>query len=74
MIELLARPFHQSSFDFSDAAYFKEIVTLGESLSKRKELRNSRTARGKADGIYINRTYFGLYNLLHELGATVQIT
>lgn len=74
MIALLARPFHQSFFDFSDAAYFKEIVALGESLSKRKELRSSNTARGKADGIYINRTYFGLYNLLHELGAKIQIT
>jgi hypothetical protein len=36
-----------------------------------KEVRNSRTARGPRDALYINRTYFGLYTLLNELGAKV---
>jgi len=36
-----------------------------------KEFRDSKKARGVKDAIYINRTYFGLYTLLHELGAKV---
>ena len=36
-----------------------------------KEIRDSKKARGIKHALYINRTYFGLYNLLNELGATV---
>jgi hypothetical protein len=37
-----------------------------------KELRQSKKARGVKDALYINRTYFGLYNILHDLKATVK--
>ncbi|MCB0667610.1 MAG: phosphotransferase, partial [Saprospiraceae bacterium] len=71
MIELLGRPFRSDQFDFADEKYFKNIYTLGERISKMKEIRNSKVARGNKHAIYINRTYFGLYNLLHELKAKV---
>lgn len=71
MLELLGRPVHGGRFDFSDRAYFKEIFENGERMSKMKELRHSKVARGPKDGIYISRIYFGLYNLLHELGAEI---
>lgn len=70
-ITLLGRPFFAERFDFSDAAYFTEIFEMGESLRNMKELRKSRP-RGSKHGIYLNRTYFGLYNILHDLGATVE--
>ncbi len=70
-IELLGRPFYQSSFDFSDADYFRKIYELGEKLSRSPVLRNSKQARGSKHGLYLNRTYFGLYNLLHQLGAEI---
>ncbi len=71
-IRLLGRPFFQPSFDFSDKAYFKEIFKMGEGLSKNKMLRKSKRSRGNSHGIYINRTYFGLYNILHMLGANIE--
>ncbi|MCB0488827.1 MAG: AarF/UbiB family protein [Cyclobacteriaceae bacterium] len=74
MVELLGRPFRSATFDFSDANYFKSLYAFGEALSGMKEFRNSKKARGVKDALYINRTYFGLYNLLHELGATVETT
>jgi hypothetical protein len=38
-----------------------------------KELRESKRARGVRDAVYINRTYFGLYSLLHELRAEIKV-
>ncbi len=70
---LLGLPFRHSEFDFGDQAYFEEIYALSESLSKDKRLRSANGARGPKDAIYINRTYFGLYTLLHKLGSKVQI-
>ncbi len=72
MIELLGRPFQQKTFDFGDDGYFKRIFEVGERVSKMKEIRNSKSARGNKHGLYINRTYFGLYNLLNEMGAEVK--
>jgi hypothetical protein len=37
-----------------------------------KELRESKVARGSKDALYINRTYYGLYALLNQLGARVR--
>lgn len=71
LVELLARPFTQERFDFSDKAYFETLYAFGEKLANMKELRESKKARGVRDAIYINRTYFGLYSILHELKATV---
>jgi predicted unusual protein kinase regulating ubiquinone biosynthesis (AarF/ABC1/UbiB family) len=72
MIILLGKPFHYEQFDFGDDAYFKQIFEVGERVSKMKEIRNSKSARGNRHGLYINRTYFGLYNLLNELKANIK--
>lgn len=74
MTMLLGQPFHFDSFDFANDEYFKTIYALSERLSKMKELRNSRHPRGSRHGLYVNRTYFGLYTLLNELGAKVTTT
>lgn len=71
MIHLLGKPFHHSTFDFGDDTYFRQIFEVGERVSRMKEIRNSKTARGNKHGLYINRTYFGLYNLLNELQAEI---
>lgn len=72
MIILLGKPFHYDEFDFGDDTYFKQIFEVGERVSKMKEIRNSKSARGNRHGLYINRTYFGLYNLLNELKANIK--
>lgn len=73
MIDLLGRPFHQDHFDFGDPAFFQEIFKKGEAFSSNKDLRKMNNARGSRDAIYVMRTFFGLYNLLHQLKATVKL-
>lgn len=73
LVDLLSRPFKFTEFDFSDKAYFGSLYQFGEELTKMKEFRNSKRARGVRDAVYINRTYFGLYNILHDLKAKVKI-
>lgn len=72
LVELLVKPFQSKAFDFSNKAYFKTLFDFGEELSNMKELKESKKPRGVRDAIYINRTYFGLYNLLHDLRATIK--
>lgn len=71
MVDLLGQPFHADVFDFGDNTYFKQIYTLGERISNSKEVRKSNAARGAKDGLYINRTYFGLFHILNSLKAKV---
>lgn len=71
LVEMLARPFRTDRFNFADNAYFESLFALGERLANMKELRQSKKARGVRDALYINRTYFGLYNMLHDLGAEI---
>ncbi|RTL14236.1 MAG: AarF/ABC1/UbiB kinase family protein [Flavobacteriaceae bacterium] len=70
LLSLFARPFHVEEFDFSDEEFFGQIADLGERYSKSTELRNMNGNRGSKHFIYINRTFFGLYNLMHDLKAT----
>ena len=71
MVDLIGRPFHSTEFDFGDDDFFKQIYELGQRISSSKEVRQSNAARGAKDGIYINRTYFGLFHILNSLGARV---
>jgi predicted unusual protein kinase regulating ubiquinone biosynthesis (AarF/ABC1/UbiB family) len=74
MMGLLGKPFHQDEFNFGDDTYFRQIFEMGEVISESKKFRASEKARGARDGLYINRTYFGLYNILNELKARVKTT
>lgn len=74
MISLLGKPFHVERFDFSDDGFFEQIFQLGDRISNDKMFKNSRQARGSRHGLYINRTYFGLYNLLNQLQAEIETT
>jgi predicted unusual protein kinase regulating ubiquinone biosynthesis (AarF/ABC1/UbiB family) len=72
LIEMLSRPFKDKEFDFADKSYFEELYGFGEKLSSMKELRDSKKARGVRDAVYLNRTYFGLYTILHDLKAKIK--
>jgi predicted unusual protein kinase regulating ubiquinone biosynthesis (AarF/ABC1/UbiB family) len=74
LVELLGRPFHTATFDFSEESYFNELFKFGEEIGKLREFRESTRARGVKDAVYINRTYYGLYNLLHDLNAKIDTT
>ena len=69
MLSLFTKPFHVENFDFSDAQFFGKIAELGEKYSKSTELRKMNGNRGSKHFIYINRTFFGLYNLMFDLKA-----
>lgn len=72
LVDLLARPFRNETFDFADDSYFESMFSFGEQITGMKEFRQSKRPRGIRDAIYINRTYFGLYNILHDLKAKIR--
>jgi len=69
MLSLFTQPFHNETFDFSDPKFFDAITELGQRYSKSTELRKMNGNRGSKHFIYINRTFFGLYNLMFDLKA-----
>lgn len=69
LLSLFTQPFHGEVFDFSDATFFGKIAELSERFNDNKELKNMNGNRGSKHFIYINRTFFGLYNLMHDLKA-----
>lgn len=69
LLSLFTQPFHVESFDFSDGDFFGKITELGQRYSKSTELRKMNGNRGSKHFIYINRTFFGLYNLMFDLKA-----
>lgn len=71
ILALLTQPFHAETFDFSDEAFFLKLAALGEKYANDKELRKMNMNRGSKHFIYINRTFFGLFSLLHDLKAVV---
>jgi predicted unusual protein kinase regulating ubiquinone biosynthesis (AarF/ABC1/UbiB family) len=74
MIELLGRPFNSNTFDFGQAGYVDEIYNFFEYVAKLPELKDAKAARGSQHGLYVNRTYFGLYTILNDLKAEIKTT
>ncbi|WP_434036743.1 ABC1 kinase family protein [Formosa sp. 4Alg 33] len=69
MLTLFTQPLHEEVFDFSNAEFFGKIADLGEKYSKNTQLRKLNANRGSKHFIYMNRTFFGLYNLMFDLKA-----
>ncbi len=73
MLRLLTKPFHDDEFDFSGREFLDEIGELSTKYAQATELRKMNGNRGSEHFLYINRTFFGLYSLMHDLGAKVKI-
>ena len=71
LLSLFTKPFHGDFFDFSDEVFFGEMAALGEEYSKDTKLRKMNGNRGSKHFLYINRSFFGLYSLLHDLKSRV---
>jgi predicted unusual protein kinase regulating ubiquinone biosynthesis (AarF/ABC1/UbiB family) len=69
LLSLFTQPFHNEEFNFSDPEFFNQVGDMGQRYSKSTELRNMNGNRGSKHFIYINRTFFGLYNLMFDLKA-----
>lgn len=73
LLSLFTTPFQTETFDFSDAAFFESIAQLGERFSKDTNLKKMNGNRGSKHFIYMNRTFFGLYNLMFDLKTTIVV-
>ncbi|MFD1064355.1 ABC1 kinase family protein [Winogradskyella litorisediminis] len=69
LLSLFTQPFHSEVFDFSNPDFFNQVAEMGQRYSKSTELRKMNGNRGSTHFIYINRTFFGLYNLMFDLKA-----
>ena len=70
-IELLSRPFRSDHFDFADPTFFRAMYEMGDANRQDRDLLSLRGARGRAESVYLNRAFFGLFSLLHRLGAQI---
>ncbi len=73
MLTLFTSPFHQEDFDFGADTFWNKIADLSERYSKDEHIRKMNGNRGSKHFLYMNRTFFGLYNLLHDLKAKVKV-
>ena len=73
MLTLFTSPFSHEVFDFGADGFWKQIADLSERYSKDEQIRKMNGNRGSKHFLYMNRTFFGLYNLLHDLKAKVQV-
>ena len=73
LLSLFTQPFQEENFDFSDPEFFGNIAKLGERFAKDTNLRKMNGNRGSKHFIYMNRTFFGLYNLMFDLKATIVV-
>jgi hypothetical protein len=69
MLSLFSLPLQDETFDFSNDVFFSKIAQLAEKYSKNTQIRKYNANRGSKHFIYMNRTFFGLYNLMFELKA-----
>jgi predicted unusual protein kinase regulating ubiquinone biosynthesis (AarF/ABC1/UbiB family) len=70
LLSLFTQPFHTDYFDFSNKTFFDALSNMAQEFAQKTELRKYNGNRGSKHFIYVNRTFFGLYNLMHELKAT----
>ncbi|MBF2707636.1 ABC1 kinase family protein [Flavobacterium soyangense] len=73
LLSLFTKPFQSETFDFSDEVFFENIAQLGERFSKDTNLRKMNGNRGSKHFIYMNRTFFGLYNLMFDLKSKIVV-
>lgn len=73
MLSLFTAPFHQEIFDFGDPVFWGNIASLSERYANDPTIRKMNGNRGSKHFLYINRTFFGLFNLLYDLKAKVTV-
>lgn len=73
LLTLFTQPIQHKEFDFSDVSFQQKIAHLSEKFTQDKNLRKMNGNRGSKHFIYVNRTFFGLYSLMFDIGARVRI-
>lgn len=71
MLQLFTAPFNSDRFDFANPEFWEGIGRMAEFFSQDKTIRKMNANRGSKHFLYMNRTFFGLYNLLYDLKANI---
>ena len=69
VLSFFTQPFREDTFDFSDPNFFENIAAIGERYFKSTRTQNMNANRGSRHFIYMNRAFFGLFNLMFDLKA-----
>ncbi|MEH6682672.1 MAG: AarF/UbiB family protein [Sediminicola sp.] len=73
MLTIFTAPFQEERFDFGAEGFWSDIASLAERFTQDPRIRKMNGARGSQHFLYMNRTFFGLFNLLHDLKASVEV-
>lgn len=73
LLNVFVEPYRHEHFDFSQEGFSNAIAGLSERFANDKNIRKMNTNRGSKHFIYVNRTFFGLYSLLFDIKAKVDI-
>ncbi|MBU2998058.1 AarF/ABC1/UbiB kinase family protein [Cellulophaga baltica] len=73
MLTLFTSPFNEENFDFGSDNFWEKIADLSQRYSQDNQIRKMNGNRGSTHFLYMNRTFFGLFNLLHDLKAKVEV-
>ncbi|MGB1308846.1 MAG: ABC1 kinase family protein [Oceanihabitans sp.] len=69
VLSFFTQPFREEYFDFSNSEFFEKIAAIGERYFKSTRTQSMNANRGSRHFIYLNRTFFGLFNLMFDLQA-----
>ena len=69
VLSFFTQPFREETFNFSDPDFFDKIAAIGERYFKDTRTKKMNANRGSRHFIYMNRTFFGLFNLMFDLKA-----
>lgn len=69
VLSFFTQPFREETFNFSDPDFFDKIGAIGERYFKDTRTKKMNANRGSRHFIYMNRTFFGLFNLMFDLKA-----
>lgn len=73
MLTLFTRPLNEERFDFGDSEFWSKITALSQKYASDDQMRKMDGSRGSKHFLYMNRTFFGLFNLLHDLKADIEV-
>jgi len=73
MLTLFTSAINEKEFDFGTDGFWAKIADLSQRYANDQQIRKMNSNRGSKHFIYMNRTFFGLYNLLHDLKAKVKV-
>ncbi|MCU0329330.1 MAG: AarF/UbiB family protein [Chitinophagales bacterium] len=73
LLTVFTKPIHTDTFDFSDLDFYNQVADLSQQFAQDKTLRKMNGNRGSRHFIYVNRTFFGLYQLMFDIKAKIEV-